>query len=49
MNDLVEGCRIKGEVTLDGTDIFKRYGCQSVKKKSWNGIPETKSISNEHL
>ena len=22
MNDLVEGCRIEGEVTLDGEDIF---------------------------
>ena len=46
MNDLVEGCKITGKVTLDGDDI---YGCQFIKKTSWNGIPETKSISNEYL
>ena len=48
MNDLVEGCKITGQVTLDGTDIY-RFRCQSFKKKSWYGIPETESIPNEHL
>ena len=33
MNDLVEGCKITGNVLLDGEDIYKRYGCQSFYEK----------------
>ena len=29
MNDLVEGCKIDGKVTLDGTDIYKDMECNS--------------------
>ena len=49
MNDLVEGCRIDGEILLDGQNIFKGYGCKCPEKTSRNGIPETKSIPDEHL
>ena len=48
MNDLVEGCRIEGEVTLDGED-FSQYGCESFEKTCRNGISEAESVSNEYL
>ena len=47
MNDLVEGCKITGQVTLNRH--LQRFRCQSFKKKSWYGIPETESIPNEYL
>ena len=43
MNDLVEGCKITGDVRLDGENIY------SGMKACGNGIPEAKSISDEHL
>mgnify|MGYP000078473946 FL=1 len=49
MNDLVEGCRIDGEILLDGQNIFKGMDVNVLRKKSRNGIPETKSIPDEHL
>lgn len=49
MNDLVEGCRIEGEVTLDGEDIFHNMGCESFEKTCRNGVSEAESISDEHL
>ena len=49
MNDLVEGCKITGKVTLDGDDIYGDMDVNLLRKTSWNGIPETKSISNEYL
>lgn len=33
MNDLVEGCRITGEVTLDGTDIYKDLDTNELRKR----------------
>ncbi len=33
MNDLVEGCRITGEVTLDGADIFKDLDVNVLRKR----------------
>lgn len=33
MNDLVEGCRIEGEVTLDGADIYKNTDVNVLRKK----------------
>lgn len=33
MNDLVEDCRIDGEVTLDGTDIYKNIDVNMLRKK----------------
>lgn len=48
MNDLVEGCRINGEILLDGQNIFKGMDVNLLRKESeW--FPEAKSISNEHL
>ena len=45
MNDLVEGCKITGKVTLDGDDIYGDMDVNLLRKR----IPETKSISNEYL
>ena len=41
MNDLVEGCKITGQVTLDGTDIYredvyKRQGQRCIANKQDN-------------
>lgn len=33
MNDLVEGCRIKGEILLDGKDIFKDVDVNQLRKR----------------
>ena len=33
MNDLVEGCRIEGEVTFDGVDIYKNYDANILRKR----------------
>ena len=33
MNDLVEGCRITGEVTLDGVDIYRSLDTNELRKR----------------
>ena len=33
MNDLVEGCKITGRVTLDGEDIYNGYDVNALRKK----------------
>lgn len=33
MNDLVEGCRIKGEITLSGEDIYGDYDVNMLRKR----------------
>lgn len=33
MNDLVEGCRVEGEITLDGIDIYKKYDVNMLRKR----------------
>ncbi len=33
MNDLVEGCRVEGEITLDGVDIYKDYDVNELRKR----------------
>ena len=33
MNDLVEDCRIEGEITLDGVDIYKNYDVNILRKR----------------
>lgn len=33
MNDLVEGCRIEGKITLDGNDIYKNTDVNILRKK----------------
>ena len=33
MNDLVEGCRIEGEILLDGKDIFKDVDVNQLRKR----------------
>lgn len=33
MNDLVEGCKIDGKVTLDGTDIYKNMDVNFLRKR----------------
>lgn len=33
MNDLVEGCRITGKITLDGTDIYKDIDVTELRKR----------------
>ncbi len=49
MNDLVEGCRIDGQILLDGQDIFHDIDVNLLRKKGRNGIPEAESVPDEHL
>ena len=48
MNDLVEGCKITGDICLDGEDIYGDIDV-NLLRTCWDGFPETKSFSNEHL
>ena len=49
MNDLVEGCKITGNVLLDGEDIYKGMDVNLLRKKSRHGISEAKSVPDEYL
>ena len=50
MNDLVEGCKIEGEILLDGSEyLSKDMDVNLLEKTCWNGISETKSVSDEYL
>ena len=33
MNDLIEGCKITGKITLDGEDIYNKYDVNILRKK----------------
>jgi len=33
MNDLVDGCRIEGEITLDGVDIYRNFDVNILRKR----------------
>ncbi len=33
MNDLVEGCKIEGEITLDGENIYKNFDVNMLRKR----------------
>ena len=55
MNDLVQGCKITGQVLLDGEDIYSgmdvnlRHGRESAAQACRHGIPEAESVPDEHL
>ncbi len=49
MNDLVEGCRIQGKVTLDGEGHLRQYGCEPAAPSGGYGVPEAQSLPHEHL
>ena len=49
MNDLVEGCRITGTITLDGEDIYARHGRQPAAQARGHGVPEAQPLPHEHL
>lgn len=44
MNDLVEGCRIEGDVRLDGEDIFRKISSPSRRTSPSIRQPSTKSF-----
>ena len=48
MNDLVEGCRVEGNVTLDGEDIYT-HGREPAAQTRGHGVPKAQSLSHEHL
>ena len=49
MNDLIEGCRITGEVYLDGEDIYGDMDVNSLRKTRRHGVSETEPVSHERL
>ena len=49
MNDLVEGCKITGELKLDGEDIYGKMDVKYAEKESRNGLSETESFPHEYL
>ena len=55
MNDLVEGCKITGQVTLDGTDIYRDLDVNLLRKRvgmvfqSFNLIDELNVYENVEL
>ena len=50
MNDLVEGVRIEGLVSYNGTDIFcPRHRRDLAAPPDRHGVPEGQSLPHEHL
>ncbi len=50
MNDLVEGCRISGDVLLEGEDIFEHeMDAHRAAPPGWHGVPEGQPLPHEHL
>ena len=49
MNDLIEGCRITGDVRLDGEDIYGSMDISLLRKRCGHGVPETEPLSHERL
>ena len=45
MNDLVEGCKITGRITLDGNDIYSGYDVNVLRKNGRYGFPEAEPFS----
>ena len=48
MNDLVEGCRIEGEIALDGQNIFKGMDVNLLRKRV-GMVFQKPNPSDEHL
>ena len=50
MNDVIDICKINGEIEIDGFNIY-RQGVDVVRlrEKSWHGISKAKSVSQEYL
>lgn len=48
MNDLVDGVRIEGNITLDGV-IFIRISCHRPAPPGRHGIPAAQSFPHDHL
>ena len=46
MNDLVEGCRIEGEICLDGVDVYKDMDVNILRKKVGMVFQHFNLISN---
>lgn len=45
MNDLVEGCKITGRITLDGDDIYSGYDVNVLRKRlAWSSRKLTLSL-----
>ena len=50
MNDLVEGCRITGELLLDGEDIYgQRWTSICFSRRVGMVFQKPNPVSNEHL
>lgn len=49
MNDMVEGCKITGEIDIGGKNILDRKIDVNLAEKRGNGLPEAESVSDEHL
>ena len=47
MNDLVEGCKITGKITLDGVDLYRDIDVNDLRKR--DGVSEAESVSDERL
>ena len=49
MNDLVEGCRITGDIKLDGVDIYDKMDVNRPAQAGGHGVPEAQPLPHEHL
>lgn len=50
MNDLIEGCRITGNILLDGEDIYaKTMDVNLLQQTGGHGLSEAQSLPHEHL
>ncbi len=50
MNDVIDICKIQGEIEMDGKNIYApNTDVVQLKRESGNGISKTKSISKKYL
>ncbi len=49
MNDLVEGCRIEGQVLLDGEDVYGSVNVNALRRRAGMVFQKPKSLPDEHL
>ena len=49
MNDLVEGCRIEGRITLDGVDAYRSVDVNNLRRRVGMVRPAAQSVSHERV
>ena len=50
MNDTVDGCRVEGEICMDGENLYSpKAGCCGIARQSGNGISKAQPVPQVYL